>query len=264
MQSGLSRIFLSLLLAHLAGDFLLQTESMLESKRRLEWRGYLKHWVLHCLSACVAIEVFTDVSLGAFRATGAVIGLTVLHIMSDYGRCALGRRGRAEAPWFFLCDQSWHVVTVGAAALMIAAPAWIDLKSRFFEFHSVREKLLPALVIYVGFVFGGGSLVKNLTKPLLDSFTGLTGERDREVRELKNAGKYIGWLERFLVISALAMQSPATVGLILTAKSIVRFPELKDVRFAEYFPIGTLLSMSAAVAGGMALVWVLYGTLSLK
>jgi len=66
------------------------------------------------------------------------------------------------------------------------------------------------------------------------------------------------------VRSALVFQAPATVGLILTAKSIVRFPELKDLRFAEYSLIGTLLSLSVALLGGMALVWILYGTLSLK
>ena len=64
---------------------------------------------------------------------------------------------------------------------------------------------------------------------------------------------YIGWLERFLVITALVLQSPGTVGLILAAKSVVRFPELKSFRFAEYFLVGTLLSLSFAVAGGLLL-----------
>ncbi len=47
-------------------------------------------------------------------------------------------------------------------------------------------------------------------------------------------------LERFLVLTALFLQSPAAVGFILAAKSIARYPELKSVRFAEYFLIGTL------------------------
>jgi hypothetical protein len=75
---------------------------------------------------------------------------------------------------------------------------------------------------------------------------------------------YIGWLERFLILTALVLQSPATVGLILTAKAVIRFPELKDIRFAEYFLIGTLLSMSVALIGGLILIKTLYGTLSLK
>ena len=53
------------------------------------------------------------------------------------------------------------------------------------------------------------------------------------------------------------------VGLILTGKSIARFPEFKE-RFAEYFLIGTLLSISLAVLGGLVLAKLWYGTASLK
>jgi hypothetical protein len=81
---------------------------------------------------------------------------------------------------------------------------------------------------------------------------------------LENAGLYVGWIERFLVITAIVMQSPVLVGLILTGKSIARFPEFKEPRFAEYFLIGTLLSISLSVFGGILLLLALYGTVSLK
>jgi hypothetical protein len=80
--------------------------------------------------------------------------------------------------------------------------------------------------------------------------------------EMQNAGMYIGWLERFVVLTALVLQSPATVGLILTAKSIARYPEMKSVRFAEYFLIGTLLSVSLGIVGGLILLKALYGTVT--
>jgi len=54
------------------------------------------------------------------------------------------------------------------------------------------------------------------------------------------------------------------VGLILTGKSIARFPEFKEAKFAEYFLIGTMLSVSLSVLGGIALLHLLYGTVSLK
>jgi hypothetical protein len=80
---------------------------------------------------------------------------------------------------------------------------------------------------------------------------------------LENAGLYIGWLERFLVITAIMVQSPATVGLILTAKSIARYPEFKSERFAEYFLIGTLLSISLAILGGVLLARLVFGQVRL-
>jgi len=79
-----------------------------------------------------------------------------------------------------------------------------------------------------------------------------------------NAGLYIGWLERFLALTAVFLQSPGTVGLILAAKSIARYPELKSPgRFVEYFLIGTLLSISIAIVGGVILLKVFYGTVTL-
>lgn len=83
-------------------------------------------------------------------------------------------------------------------------------------------------------------------------------------RQLENAGLYVGWIEGFLVITAIVMQSPVLVGLILTGKSIARFPEFKQARFAEYFLIGTLLSISLSVVAGVLLLQLLYGTVSLK
>ncbi len=41
------------------------------------------------------------------------------------------------------------------------------------------------------------------------------------------------------MLTAVLVQSPAMIGLILTGKSIARFPELKGAKFAEYFLIGT-------------------------
>ena len=127
-------------------------------------------------------------------------------------------------------------------------------------FQSEIEKPLLLLVVYVGVIFGGGYVVRLLTKPLLKSGFHIAGE---STNEMENAGMYIGWLERFVVLTALVLQSPATVGLILTAKSIARYPELKSVRFAEYFLIGTLLSLSIGIVGGLILLKAFYGTVAL-
>jgi hypothetical protein len=107
-------------------------------------------------------------------------------------------------------------------------------------------------------IFGGGYLIRYLTK-------GLALDTPAESpAQLENAGLYIGWIERFLAVTAIAIQSPALVGLILAGKSIARFPEFKEARFVEYFLIGTLLSISLSVFGGIVLLELLYGTVSLR
>jgi hypothetical protein len=61
------------------------------------------------------------------------------------------------------------------------------------------------------------------------------------------------------VVTALIVQSPVTVGLIFAAKSIALYPEFKSERFAEYSLIGTLLSISMAILGGVLLAKLIFG-----
>ena len=52
---------------------------------------------------------------------------------------------------------------------------------------------------------------------------------------------------------AIALGSPAAAGLVVAAKSVFRSSETRDRPFAEYFLIGTLLSVVLAAAGGIVL-----------
>ena len=108
-------------------------------------------------------------------------------------------------------------------------------------------------------IFAGGYLIRYLTRNLSAGIK----KRGETAEQVENAGMHIGWLERFLVVTAILVQSPSMVGLILTGKSIARFPELKE-RFAEYFLIGTLLSIGLAVIGGLVPAQLWYGTITLK
>jgi hypothetical protein len=152
------------------------------------------------------------------------------------------------------------VTVVFTAWFIIRPPVWF-LLAKLQWAQSAVEKPLVVSVVYIGVIFGGGYVVRFLTKPLTKQDMSILGETSNE---MQNAGMYIGWLERFVVLTALVLQSPATVGLILTAKSIARYPEMKSVRFAEYFLIGTLLSMSLGIVGGLILLKTLYGVISLS
>lgn len=261
MHADWRTAFLSLWLAHLVCDFPLQTESILNAKRRLQPAGFLTHGILHFAVASISLVAFAGTALIGIASALTIAALVAVHLASDFAECRF-RPGRVDSTRWLLLDQTWHAATVAAAAFFLIPG---DVNAVSHAFRAAQPKLLPALVIYVAVVFGGGYVVRNLTKPLLESFESpVTSAAAEEIKELRNAGMYIGWLERFLVLSALLLQSPATIGLILTAKSIVRFPELKDLRFAEYFLIGTLLSISIALVGGLILVQVVYGSLSMK
>ena len=80
---------------------------------------------------------------------------------------------------------------------------------------------------------------------------------ERNSEGFKYAGAAIGFLERFLILTFILLGEYISIGLILTAKSITRFEELKDRKFSEYFLIGTLSSILFAICAGILTIWIL-------
>ena len=67
---------------------------------------------------------------------------------------------------------------------------------------------------------------------------------------LKDAGKYIGILERLLVFIFIVVGHWEAVGFLITAKSVFRFGDLtstKERKLTEYILIGTLISFGIAI-----------------
>lgn len=66
-------------------------------------------------------------------------------------------------------------------------------------------------------------------------------------------GRWIGRFERTLIVLLLIAGAPTAVGLVVTAKSILRFPEItgdKPAMKPEYVLVGSLASWAIAVAIG--------------
>ena len=77
---------------------------------------------------------------------------------------------------------------------------------------------------------------------------------------LPNAGKWIGYLERILVLTFIFTGNIEGIGFLLAAKSVFRFGELnraKDIRTTEYVLIGTFTSFAIAILAGFAAKWLL-------
>ena len=91
---------------------------------------------------------------------------------------------------------------------------------------------------------------------LMEPFAPHLGKGDAG-KSLPGAGRVIGNLERGLIFALVLFGQSQGVGLLIAAKSILRFGAVKDDRrLSEYVIIGTLASFGWAMA--MA-----YGTLAL-
>jgi Protein of unknown function (DUF3307) len=255
----LFRTLLAIYLAHLLTDFVFQTHRLVEQKRRRQPGAYLLHGLIHYLSAVILAGFFVPGSFINFRTHVVIAGLTLVHLLIDLAKMLLiGKHLINDGLPAFVSDQFLHFLTVVLAAWLLSPAApFKELAAVLQGSRLIQNKFLAVPVVYVGVMFGGGYLIRFLTRSMAEGVKSQSPEQAAE--QLQNAGLYIGWLERFLVLTALLLQSPATVGLILTAKSIARYPEFKSERFAEYFLIGTLLSISIAVMGGAFLAKLLLG-----
>ncbi|MBE0617096.1 MAG: hypothetical protein IH608_04120 [Proteobacteria bacterium] len=111
---------------------------------------------------------------------------------------------------------------------------------------------------YAAAVFGGGVFVEAALRRILRP-EDQEAVREFRQRGLAEGGKIIGWLERFLALTFILAGSHAAIRLVLAAKGVIRFGEIREARdqkVAEYVLIGTMLSLSWAVLVGSILLWV--------
>ena len=76
----------------------------------------------------------------------------------------------------------------------------------------------------------------------------------KKVRALLMGGKYIGFLERILILSFILCGWMEGIGYLLAAKSVFRFGDLKnnkDLKHTEYVLVGTFLSFTVAIVVGL-------------
>lgn len=75
-------------------------------------------------------------------------------------------------------------------------------------------------------------------------------------RELKH-GRLIGYLERILIVVLVVKGSYEGLGFLIAAKGLIRASEFEDRQLAEYFLVGSLLSVVCALAIGLSIQYAL-------
>jgi hypothetical protein len=153
---------------------------------------------------------------------------------------------RCFGSWFaFLAGEAVQLMAVAVAgSIIFATPDPISL-----VWERLGSPRTHALILVYALSLGiGGALVPMVT-------SSLAADEDAAPRgSLEGAGRLIGFLER-LIITTLIIFWPkldaAAIGLILSAKSIARFPEFKKPGFAEYYLVGSLTSFAVAIFASM-------------
>lgn len=243
-------VFLCLIAAHLLGDFAFQTSWEVEGKKAAAPRAYVSHGAIHLLLTAALLVTFIPTARTLWSTYALALGVALIHLFVDRLKEAWALR-RPRPSWLvFLVDQGLHLLTLFVAATLVtdstiggrlqATDAWLATNAGL---------LLGLATCYLAVVFGGGYLIREILSAvdLPES-----GEEDPGYPGQERLGMYIGWLERTVIVTALLAGSPALVGFVVTAKAVIRFRETEP-HFAEYFLLGTFLSLILAGAGGMLL-----------
>lgn len=232
-------LFLQLYLGHLVADFILQPDWIARNKRQL--RALIAHAGIHlaCASAAVNIGLNQRVFI-------VIVGLAIVHTLLDYLKARL-----SSDDWItFTIDQATHLAAVALASVWLVA-SWTVVIAALSQIAKDKRVYLY-LCAYVGVILGGGYLIQKVTQSFLAK---MQANSVSSKPGLPDAGKYIGWVERFLILTFVIAGYDTAIGLLLTAKAVVRFPEIREDtkgHFAEYFLVGTLTSVGLALVAGLA------------
>lgn len=234
-------LLIKLIAAHLLGDFILQSDNLCKKRYNKKITEKISANCIHsfiqaALSYCL---------LETWNLWWLPFTIFISHFIIDFIKTQFGKK---DLPYFIM-DQIAHYCVI----FLI----WYYLQSNLPESLAISKISLSGWIIFTSFLAilkPSSILIKLFMEyhkwiPNIPSLQGLP-----------NAGKWIGYLERILILTFIFTHNIEGIGFLLAAKSIFRFGELnqsKDIKVTEYVLIGTFLSFTIAIMTGYVAEWVM-------
>lgn len=235
-------ILIKLIAAHLTGDFLLQSDRMCVDKFSNNSKAKYKALILHALVQAALAYVF----VAQWNCWIVPIVIGVSHFAIDLVKTMSQRKDFISLIWdqlahFCIIIGLWWFTFAGLPQYYIADEI---LSSNFWLITTAYIAVLAPTSI--------------LIKSFIDYEKWMPSEASSQ--GLPNAGKWIGYLERILILTFIFTDNIEGIGFLLTAKSVFRFGELnkaKDIKITEYVLIGTFASFTIAILIGFGINWLI-------
>jgi hypothetical protein len=146
--------------------------------------------------------------------------------------------GHGAGPW-------WRRLVCALAATVFAVVVTEPEAARS-ALESIGDSRAVTIVVagLLASVFLAGALIGSL----LGRFAPKVPDR---LEGLEKAGTYIGWLERAILYMLFLAGAPDAAAIVIAGKSVARFPLFVKEEFAEYYLVGSLLSLGVAAAVGI-------------
>lgn len=230
-------VLIKLFLAHAIADFALQPHKWVKVKTKHKIRSvYLYiHVLIHGILTYILIGDWTSFLLPFL--------VMIIHFGIDVFKLY-----RAKNFKWFLIDQGLHLVSLFLLWMFFyeQATSVIHYLKDLFS----NTTFWMTILAYVLILHPTSTIIYQATEKWQKVIS------EAEGKGLKNAGKWIGMIERVLILTFIIAGHFTAVGFLLGAKSIFRFGDLtgkKDRKLTEYVLIGTLLSFSITIILGLIL-----------
>ncbi|QES90586.1 DUF3307 domain-containing protein [Rhizosphaericola mali] len=225
-------LLLRLLLAHFLGDFLFQPNKWVKDKCiHKEKSPFLyAHLGVHAILLLILLQG---------QHLLAILFILITHFIIDWLKLKFSTEKNQRRYFFY--DQFAHVLIL------------LLVTNHFVPGFITTDKLLSdhGLVIVITVLFA--TVVSSIIMKTLIGRWDMT-QIDSPENSLKDAGLYIGILERMFIVGFILLNYWAGVGFLITIKSVYRFNDLskaKDRKLTEYIMIGTLISFGLGIVAGL-------------
>lgn len=254
-----------MLISHTLSDFILQTDNTTKLKSELKLKGYFLHF-FQLLIPSSTLLLF--IQFNSYKQIITKISfIIIIHIIFDlFKECILilikkiftneTKITKISSILLFLIDQFLHIIII----LYFTQNIKIEFNSISYllfnllknnNFDILNFKLI-FIIIYISFsgayfiplildliymrVSNYNAILNNLLKNNLS-------DEEKPFIDAVKTGRYIGIFERTLIVIFLFKNDLSAIGFIIAIKSLARFKMMDNKIFAEYYLLGTLLSV---------------------
>lgn len=239
---------LILLLGHALGDFYFQSDAMAENKKVYsQWLLYHAAIYSVCMGSVLFLCAAPSFSLILLWCSSSICHALIDHLKILINKSA-GEKINTAVKWFsrydFFIDQILHLITIFLMWIFIYRYAVLNVYSHV-ELSISSVRLLPLITGLLYLLKPAGMLIGRVLAKY---------KKAEDDNGHQNAGRLIGYLERFIVFTLIIYQQYGAIAFVIAAKSLARFQDINDKRqTAEYYLIGTLLSVVSAFIAALLL-----------
>ncbi|WP_339916479.1 DUF3307 domain-containing protein [Yeosuana marina] len=233
-------LFIKLILAHFLGDFLFQSEKWVIHKEKHKHKSKFLYWhiLVHLGTLLLVLQANINYWLG-------ILIIVISHYSIDLIKLHL-LNSKLNTRLLFTLDQLAHLAIIAIVVNM-------------YEPYSFKIETIynPQFLLFITNILGVTVVSSIIMKTIISKWY---LEENTNKDSLKDAGAYIGMLERLFIFAFIALHYWEGIGFLLAAKSVFRFGDLsksKDRKLTEYILIGTLISFGLAFLFGIEYMYLL-------